>query len=65
MGLAYRLAAYRLWDRHGCIDLQCSFCLSPLFQSIFLGPAGCPLAWLAEILGRDEGLMDQIRSSLL
>lgn len=50
--------AYRLWDRHGCIDLSAAFAYHTL-QSIF-PVLLIALALASRILGRDEGLMDQI-----
>lgn len=52
--------AYRLWDRHGCIDLSAAFAYHTL-QSIF-PILLIALALASRILGRDEGLMDQIES---
>lgn len=52
--------AYRLWDRHDCIDLSAAFAYHTL-QSIF-PVLLIALALASRILGRDEGLIDQIAS---
>jgi len=52
--------AYRVWDRHDCIDLSAAFAYHTL-QSIF-PVLLIALAMASRILGRDEGLIDQIAS---
>ncbi|MCT0231286.1 YihY/virulence factor BrkB family protein [Synechococcus sp. CS-1324] len=52
--------AYRVWDRHDCIDLSAAFAYHML-QSIF-PVLLIALALASRILGRDEGLIDQIAS---
>jgi membrane protein len=52
--------AYRLWDRHDCIDLSAAFAYHTL-QSIF-PILLIALALASRILGQDDGLIDQIAS---
>ena len=52
--------AYRLWDRHDCIDLSAAFAYHTL-QSIF-PVLLIALALASRILGQDDGLIDQIAS---
>ena len=52
--------AYRLWDRHDCIDLSAAFAYHTL-QSIF-PVLLIALALASRILGQEDGLIDQIVS---